>query len=68
MSDRSLCYLASGRPVLAQDTGWPALYPSSEGLVSFSTIEEAEVGARSITGHYAHHSKAARGMAEQYFD
>jgi hypothetical protein len=68
LSDRSLCYLASGKPVLAQDTGWPALYPSGDGLVSFDTLEEAESGSRSIAGDYTRHSKAARALAEQYFD
>jgi hypothetical protein len=68
LSDRSLCYLASGKPVLAQDTGWPALYPSGDGLVAFGTLEQAEAGARSIAGDYARHAKAARALAEQYFD
>jgi hypothetical protein len=68
LSDRSLCYLASGRPVLAQDTGWTELYPSREGLVPFGTLEEAEGASRSIAGNYARHAEAARALAEQYFD
>jgi hypothetical protein len=67
-SDRSICYLASGRPVLAQDTGFSELYPADEGLVSFTTIEEAEEGARSIVLDYPRHARRAREIAEAYFD
>src|SRR5207302_7313805 len=41
LSDRSLCYLASGKPVLAQDTGLARLYPTREGLLTFDTLEAA---------------------------
>jgi hypothetical protein len=68
LSDRSLCYLASGKPVLAQDTGWPSLYRAGEGLMSFTTLEQAEAGARSIAGDYTRHSRAARALAEEHFD
>ncbi|MDB5174217.1 MAG: hypothetical protein JWN51_2990 [Phycisphaerales bacterium] len=68
VSDRSICYLASGRPVLAQDTGIGHFYPTGEGLLTFSNLEEAETGARSIRGDYARHCKAARRLAEDYFD
>ena len=67
-SERSICYLASGRPVLAQDTGLEKLYPTGKGLLLFSTIEEAAAGVREILGNYATHSKAARELAEDYFD
>jgi hypothetical protein len=49
-SDRSSCYLASGRPVLAQDTGIRDLLPCGEGLVTFSTLDEAAAGAEEIVG------------------
>lgn len=68
LSDRSLCYLASGKPVLAQDTGWPSLYRIHEGLLSFGTIEQAEENVSAIVGDYARHSRAARAVAEEYFD
>ncbi len=47
-SDRSICYLASGKPVLAQDTGFSQRYPTDRGLLAFRSLEEAEFGARSI--------------------
>jgi hypothetical protein len=68
LSDRSLCYLASGKPVLAQETGWTLKYPAGTGLVPFRSLEEAEEGARSIAGNYAHHARAARALAQDYFD
>ena len=66
-SDRSACYLASGRPVLAQDTGLDGLVPSGEGLLTFSTLEEAVAGVEEITGDYERHSRAARAIAEEHF-
>jgi hypothetical protein len=67
-SDRSICYLASGRPVLAQDTGLKGLYPLGRGLVAFSTLEEALAGVEEIAASYESHSRAAREIAEEYFD
>jgi hypothetical protein len=67
-SDRSLCYLASGRPVLAQDTGFGERYPLGEGLLAFRTLEEAAAGTERITRDYALHARAARGLAEEFFD
>ena len=68
LSDRSFCYLASGKPVLAQDTGWTLKYPADAGLVAFSTPDEAAEGARAISGNYRHHATAARALAEEHFD
>jgi hypothetical protein len=62
-SERSICYLASGRPVLAQDTGLEGLYP-----LTFRTVEEAAAGVEEIQGDYAHHSLAARELADAHFD
>lgn len=67
-SERSICYLASGRPVLAQDTGLVRHYPTGEGLLTFCTLEEAAAGVEAINGDYARHSKAARAIAVEYFD
>ena len=67
-SDRSTCYLASGRPVLAQDTGLGDLYPVGEGLVTFSSYDEAVEGVRAITGDYERHALASRRLAEECFD
>ena len=67
-SDRSMCYLASGKPVLHQDTGLNHLYPTGEGLIVFSTLDEAAAGVEEIRRNYDRHSKAAREIAEEYFD
>lgn len=66
-SDRSMCYLASGKPVLAQDTGLQSLYPLGAGLLTFRTLEEARAGVEEIVGDYARHARAARTLAEEYF-
>jgi hypothetical protein len=68
LSDRSLCYLASGRPVLAQDTGLAGLYPTGTGLVTFRTPDEAAAGVAAIEGDYPRHARAARALAEEFFD
>lgn len=65
-SDRSACYLASGRPVLAQDTGLEQL-PRQEGLVLFETLDEAVAGVESILARPLRHRHAARDLAEQHF-
>lgn len=67
-SDRSVRYLASGKPVLVQDTGFSRNYPVGRGLIAFSTLEEAARGADLIAAEYEEHSRAARALAETYFD
>jgi hypothetical protein len=67
-SDRSICYLASGRPVLAQETGFSDHHPVGEGLLAFSTPEEAAAGAAAIARDYERHAQAARALAEDQFD
>ena len=67
-SDRTAVYLASGRPALVQDTGFTRNLPTGEGLLAFSTMDEAIAGAEAITRDYARHSRAARAVAEEYFD
>src|SRR3954454_281417 len=66
LSDRSVCYLASGRPVLARDPGIRHLYPTGEGLLTFTTVEEAAAGVEAINGNYAQQARAARGIAEEH--
>jgi hypothetical protein len=68
ISDRSARYLASGKPVLVQDTGFGACLPRGEGLLTFRTLEEAAKGAGEIARWYSGHCKAAREIAETYFD
>ena len=67
-SDRSIRYLASGKPVLVQDTGLRAHLPVGEGLLVFSNLDEAIRGADEIVADYERHSAAARRIAERYFD
>lgn len=67
-SDRSACYLASGRPVVAQDTGFPAHLPTGEGLLSFTTAEEAAAAIDAVSADYEHQAQAARALAEDLFD
>jgi hypothetical protein len=74
-SDRTACYLASGKPALVQDTGFtrPRLggslaLPAGDGLVAFRTLEEAVAGAHRVARDYAGHQQAARAIAETYFN
>ena len=67
-SDRTVRYLASGKPALVQDTGWSRNYPNGRGLVGFRTLGEAVDGADRIARDYAEHSLAARAIAEEFFD
>ena len=67
-SERSACYLASGRPVVVQDTGFPAVLPVGEGIFAFKTIEDASAAIEKIEANYASEAKAARAIAEEYFD
>jgi hypothetical protein len=67
-SDRSACYLASGRPVLAQDTGFSAALPTGDGLLRFENREDVLAGVDAIDAGYLRHRDAARALAERYFD
>jgi hypothetical protein len=68
-SDRSVRYLAAGKPVLVQDTGaGNALYRNGYGLLFFETIEQAERGVDMIVCDYITHSRSARTIAEELFD
>jgi hypothetical protein len=67
-SDRTVRYLASGKPALVQDTGFTGIYPTDEGLVAFRTVGEAVEGAERIVRDYNSHCKAARRIAEEFFD
>jgi hypothetical protein len=66
-SDRSAAYLATGRPVLVQDTGLGRHLPLGDGLLTFRTLDEAVEGAERIARDYCHHCQAARALAERYF-
>ncbi|MFC1882965.1 glycosyltransferase [Thermodesulfobacteriota bacterium] len=66
-SERSACYLAAGRPVITQDTGFGSFLPTGEGLFAFNTMEEIVTAFYSIKTDYERHSLAARAIAEEYF-
>lgn len=67
-SCRSACYLASGRPVIAQDTGYSAVLPTGVGLLAFASPAAAVDAIRAVESNYARHARAARELAETYFD
>jgi hypothetical protein len=67
-SCRSACYLAAGRPVVTQDTGWSRYLPSGRGLLAFRDEDEAVEALRRVEADPAGHARAARGLAEEFFD
>jgi hypothetical protein len=67
-SDRSACYLASGRPVVAQDTGFSRFLPTGRGLLAFGDTEGAAAATAEVREDYAAHSRRARELAEELFD
>lgn len=66
-SDRSACYLAAGRPVVTQDTGFSAILPTGVGLLSFETEDEAVEAIRAVASDPARHAVAARDIGFEYF-
>jgi hypothetical protein len=67
-SDRSACYLASGRPVIAQETGFGRFLPTGAGLFAFETADEVIASIEEMNGDYERHARAARALAEEHFD
>ena len=67
-SDRSACYLAAGRPVIIQETGFTKIYGGDAGLLSFRSLGEIVDAARMIKADYAKHSRAARNLAREVFE
>jgi glycosyltransferase involved in cell wall biosynthesis len=67
-SDRSACYLAAGRPVVLQSTGFEDLLPVGKGLFSVSSPDEAADAIHRIRSDYQLHSNAARAIACEHFD
>ena len=67
-SDRSTCFLAAGRPVLHQDTGFTDWLPQGNGVFAFSDVEEVLDALARLDSDYEAHSLAARAMAEEYFE
>ena len=67
-SDRSACYLASGRPVVAEDTGFSDHLPVGEGILTFTDVHEAAQRIQDVVERWDLHAAAARALAEEYFD
>jgi hypothetical protein len=66
-SDRSVCYLAAGKPVVTQETGFSKFVPTGEGLFAYSTLEEAVDALARINADYSRHGRAARRLAAEHF-
>lgn len=67
-SDRSVCYLASGKPVIAQETGFSRFLPVGEGLFTFDSVGEVLAAIDRINADYRGHARAARRIAEEHFE
>jgi hypothetical protein len=67
-SERSACYLAAGRPVVTQDTGFAATLPTGRGLFAFNTLDEAVAAFAEVDADYDLHARAALEIAQEYFD
>jgi hypothetical protein len=67
-SDRSACYLAAGRPVVAQDTGFSSYLPTGDGLLAFDDVESATACIEDVRADYARHARSARAFAEAHLD
>jgi glycosyltransferase involved in cell wall biosynthesis len=67
-SDRTAAFLASGRPVVVQDTGFSEVLPVGEGLLPFTTPDEAVAALESVLRDPSRHQRAARAVAEAHFD
>lgn len=66
-SDRTACYLAAGRPVITQETGFSKFYGKSDGLFGFTTMDEILAAVDAIKSDYSKHCRAAREVAEEFF-
>jgi hypothetical protein len=67
-SDRSACYLAAGRPVITQETGFTKIYGGKLGLLAFRTVDEIANAVKRINADYGKHSRAARAVACEIFE
>ena len=67
-SCRSACYLAAGKPVIVQETGFSSILPVEMGILPFKNMEEAVTAIHEVEANYEQHSKAARSIAEEYFN
>ena len=67
-SCRSACYLAAGRPVVVQETGFSRILPVGEGILTFTSLEEAAAAIDEVESNYERHAGAASAVAEACFD
>ncbi len=67
-SERSAVYLACGRPIVLEDTGFTDWLPTGEGVLAFSTEDDAVAAIQDVEGRYDRHCRAAREIAAEYFD
>lgn len=67
-SGRSACYLAAGKPVIVQNTGFDVVLPVGHGVLAFNTMDEATAAVEEVMGNYSRHAGAAREIAVEYFD
>jgi glycosyltransferase involved in cell wall biosynthesis len=67
-SCRSACYLAAGRPVVVQDTGFSSVIPAADGLLPFNTLDEAAEALCRVETDYGNHAACARQVAAEHFD
>jgi len=68
VSDRTICYLASGKPAVVQHTGPSRFLPDAAGVFRFRSMDEAVRALAAAEADYARHSRLARALAEEYFD
>ena len=67
-SDRSGCYLAAGRPVITQETGFTKIFGKHDGLFAFHSLGEIAEAVKEINADYTRHSRAAREIAREFFE
>lgn len=67
-SDRSVCFLAAGRPCVIEDTGFGTRLPVGQGIVAWSSVEEAAEALEAVANDYERHVRAARALAREYFE
>ena len=67
-SDRTACYLAAGRPVITQDTGFGNVLPTGKGLFAFQDLDDVLAAVDAIESDYEGHRRAAREIAAEYFE
>jgi hypothetical protein len=68
VSDRTLCYLATGKPAVVQHTGPSRFLPDAAGLFRFTNLDDAVLCLETVMADYEQHCRLARALAEQYFD